>query len=287
MKNEGNKLKISIQGNLGSYSHIAANSIFGNTIEILERPDFTQVFDDLKEKRADYIVIPIENSTHGSVYQNYDNISKYNFPVVGEVYLKINFHLITHPDTKFEDIKTLYTHPVAMNQIREFLKENPQITPIEFEDTAGSVKMIKEKGLKDSAAAAGKLAAEIYEMKVIEENIHENGKNYTRFFVLSRNGERPEKLIKEVNNKTTIQFQLGEEPGSLYKSLRAFSDRDISLTKIESRPIINTDWEYRFYVDVTAGIQEDKLKNALFEFKSYVKDFKILGSYKKGESILT
>lgn len=280
-------MKISIQGNLGSYSHIAAKSVFGNSIELIERSEFTQVFDDLKEGRADYIVVPIENSTHGSVYQNYDNITNYNFPVIGEVYLKINFHLIAHPGVKLEDIKTLYTHPVAMNQIREFLRENPNIKPIEFEDTAGSVKMIKEKGLKDAAAAAGKLAAEIYEMKVIKEDIHENGKNYTRFFVLSKNNVKPEELKKLLDNKTTIQFQLGEEPGSLYKALRCFADRDIALTKIESRPVMNTDWEYRFYVDAMAGIQDEKLKNSLFEFKSYVKDFKILGSYQKGNYINT
>ncbi|MEP7103204.1 MAG: prephenate dehydratase [Candidatus Dojkabacteria bacterium] len=280
-------MKISIQGNLGSYSHIAAESIFGKEIELIERSEFTEVFEDLKTSTADYIVVPIENSTHGSVYQNYDNISKFDFPIIGEVYLRINFHLIAHPGTNIKEIKTLYSHPVGLNQIKEFLKENKQIKAIEFDDTAGSVKMIKEKNLKDSAAAASKLAAQLYAMEILEENIHENEKNFTRFFVLSKDGKLPKELKDNRNDKTSIQFLLGDEPGSLYKALRTFADRDIALTKIESRPILHTDWEYRFYVDVTAGIQEDKMKNALFELKSYVKEFKILGSYKKGEYIET
>ncbi|MEO6729563.1 MAG: prephenate dehydratase [Candidatus Dojkabacteria bacterium] len=280
-------LNISIQGNLGSYSHIAANSIFGKDIELLERTDFTDVFEDLKENRADYIVVPFENSTHGSVFQNYDNISKYGFTIIGEVYLRINFHMIVHPGTKLEDITTIYSHPVGLNQIRAFLHENTNIKDIEFDDTAGSVKMIKEKRLKDSAAAAGRLAAEIYGMEILKENIHENQKNFTRFFVLSKEGKMPEELKGKKSNKTSIQFLLGDEPGSLYKSLRTFADRDIALTKIESRPILHTDWEYRFYVDVMSGIQEDKMKNALFELKSYVKELKILGSYEKGKYIET
>lgn len=281
-------LQVSIQGNKGSYSHIAAAHLFGNDVEVIEQDNFTSVFEDLKNKEAEYIVVPIENSTHGSVYQNYDNLTKYGFPVIGELYLKVKFHLITNPGAKLEDIDTLYTHPVGMNQIRKFLSENPQIKPIEFDDTAGSVKMIKEKGGKNLAAAASKFAAEYYDMELLKDDIQENGKNYTRFFVLSQSKDVSDQLnLKNDDYKTTIQFILGEEAGSLYKSLRAFADRDISLSKIESRPILNTDWEYRFYLDVEAHENDEKMQNTLRELKDYVRELEILGSYKKGEYIET
>src|SRR6185369_16847472 len=156
--------------------------------------------------RADYIVVPFENSTHGSVYQNYDNISKYDFTIIGEVYLRINFHLIVNPGTKLEDIANIYSHPVGLNQIREFLRNHKNIKDIEYDDTAGSAKMIRDEGKKDSAAAASRLAAELYGMEILEENIHENQKNFTRFFVLSKNGKQPKELKDRENNKTSIQF---------------------------------------------------------------------------------
>ncbi|GAB4285248.1 MAG: prephenate dehydratase [Candidatus Dojkabacteria bacterium] len=279
---------VSIQGNLGSYSHIAAKEFVKEFLNdtkfgLLERNSFDEVFADLQNHEADFIVIPIENSTHGSVYQNYDNLSKYHFTILGELYLKINFHLITHKGAKLEDIKILYTHPVGMNQIRGFLRENPKITPSEYYDTAGSVKHVKERGKKEEAAAASRFAAELYEMQILQENIHENSKNYTRFFMIG-NGSS---FQVENKNKTTIQFTLGEEAGSLYKSLRCFADRNISLTKIESRPIINTEWDYRFYLDIMAGEQEEKLQNAFNELKSYVREFGIIGSYRRGEYIET
>jgi prephenate dehydratase len=273
--------RVSIQGIKGSYSHIAAAHIFGDNIEITEREDFTEVFEDLAEGNVNSIVIPIENSTHGSVYQNYDNLTKYGFPVVGELYLKIKFHLIANKGARLNDIDTLYTHPVALNQIKAFLEKNKKIKPIEYSDTAASVKLIKDKKLKSAAAAASRFAAKLYGMEVLEEDIQENGKNYTRFFVL---GEMPQNGSPE---KTTIQFILGEEPGSLYKSLRCFADRDISLSKIESRPILNTDWEYRFYVDVEASENDDKMQNAMRELEDYVKELNVLGTYLKGKYIET
>ncbi|MCA9381601.1 prephenate dehydratase [Candidatus Dojkabacteria bacterium] len=281
-------MKVSIQGYKGSYSHIAAAHLFGKNVDVIERDNFSSVFEDLKSGDAEYIVVPIENSTHGSVYQNYDNLTKYGFPVIGELYLKVKFHLITNPGTKLEEIDTLYTHPVGMNQIRKFLSENPQIKPIEFDDTAGSVKLIKEKGEKNLAAAASRFAADYYDMQLLKDDIQENGKNYTRFFLLGQSNEVSDQInLANENYKTTIQFVLGEEAGSLYKSLRAFADRDISLSKIESRPILNTDWEYRFYLDVEAHIDDEKMQNTLRELKDYVRELEILGSYKKGEYIET
>lgn len=282
-------MTVSIQGNKGSYSHIAAAHMFGSDIELLERNTFPEVFEDLISKRVDYIVVPIENSTHGSVYQNYDNLSAYECEIVGELYLKINFHLIVHPGTKLEDITELYSHPVAINQIKKFSGEHPNITVKEYHDTAGSVEMIKKDSKLTAAAAASRFAAELYGMEVLEENIHENPKNYTRFYVIERkhNAVNVPKSLSGIDNKTTIQFSLGAEAGSLYKTLRSFADRDIALTKIESRPVINTDWEYRFYVDILAGMKEEKLAHALKEVEQYVKELRVLGSYVQGEYVTT
>lgn len=282
-------MKISIQGNLGSYSHLAAAKIFGKKINILERENFDQVFEDLKSGEAKYILVPIENSTHGSVYQNYDNLTKNDFPIVAEIYLKINFHLIGNLGANLDNIDELYSHPVGLNQIKEFTKQNPQIKVKQQADTAGAVKYIKDKGLINAAAAASEFAAELYDMQILKRNIQENSKNYTRFFVLTDrfNMEIPTYNLDMAGWKTTVQFRLGTEAGSLYKSLRCFADRDIPLSKIESRPIINTDWEYMFYVDIIGSVDNDKTKNALKEMEDYVRELKVLGCYKLGKYIET
>lgn len=288
MKSQHN-FKISIQGKIASYSHIATDSVFGSEIELLQRDSFTEVFEDLIQEKADFIVIPIENSTYGSIYTNYDNITNYNVDLIGEVYVKVNFHLISHPGKKLSDIVDVYVHPVALGQIQSFVKDHPEITFHEHEDTAGSVKFIKEENLINSAGCASRFAADYYDMEILKENIHENPKNYTRFYVITRNNTDlsldTDLFSKETEYKTTLQFTLGEEAGSLYKSLRAFADRNIALTKIESRPIINTDWDYRFYLDCNAHKDDEKMQNALSELKDYVNELKILGSYKKGNYI--
>lgn len=278
-------MKISIQGNIGSFSHIAANALYGSKIELLERDSFNEVFEDLKENRADKIVIPIENSTHGSIYQNYDNLSQYGFSITKELYLKINFHLITFPHTSLTDITDIYSHPVALNQIRGFLEKNNSINIHEYPDTAGSVKMIKENSLKTSAAAASKLSAEIYDMHILKENIHDNKKNFTRFLALEKNN--PNRSFSEKKNlKASIELELMHTPGSLYKAIGCFADSKINLTKIESRPILHTEWEYRFYMDAVDK-SFDKINQAIEKARQFSKKLNVLGIYEEGEYIDT
>jgi prephenate dehydratase len=274
--------KVSYQGEKGSFSYIAVKHLFADA-KYFGFQTFDEACKALSVGEADYSVLPIENSTHGSVYQNYDNIYNYNFKIIGEIYVKINFHLIVHPGVKIEDLDVVYSHPVALNQIKKFRQANPHIDFIEYSDTAGSVAMIKNKGMKNAGAAASRMAADIYNMEILKENIHENSKNYTRFFVLSRKDYSFNSIKSEsLNFKTTIQFTLGEEAGSLYKSLRCFADRDISLSKIESRPIIDTDWEYRFYIDVESGLHEERTQLSLKELRNYVRELRVLGTYSKG-----
>jgi prephenate dehydratase len=289
-------MKISIQGNIGSFSHIAATSLFSSGIELLERDTFKEVFDDLRNNSCEYIVIPIENSTYGSIFQNYDLIGSNDFEIFKEIYLKIKFHLIGLPASKFEDIKELHSHPVGLGQISKFLEENRQIKAIEFPDTAGAVKMIRERNDVTIVAVASKFASNIYGTKILKEDIHENKNNYTRFFALrkrSTNQSNESKNLKEEHKdlytkpKTTIQFRLGEESGTLYNCLGAFAKRDLALVKIESRPIINTHWEFNFYVDIRGDINSSEMQDALTEMKLYSKDLRVLGCYEKGTYIDT
>lgn len=282
-------MKISIQGNKGSFSHIAATNLFGPEIELIERDTFKEVFEDLKNNRCESIVIPIENSTYGSIFQNYDLLGLNDFEIFKEIYLKIKFHLIGLPESKFEDITELHSHPVGLGQISKFLETNRQIKAVEFPDTAGAVKMIKDKNDKSKAAVASKFAAELYGAKIIRESIHENQNNYTRFFALrkkqkSLKADNPGSYFKP---KTTISFRLGEESGSLYKCIGAFAKRDLALVKIESRPIINTHWQFTFYMDIRADVNSSQMEAAIEEMSQYSKDLRILGCYEKGIYIET
>ncbi|MCA9386040.1 prephenate dehydratase [Candidatus Dojkabacteria bacterium] len=276
------KKVISIQGTKGSYSHIAAQHMFGEDITLRERETFKALFDDVREQNADYAVLPIENSTHGSIFENYDHLTNYDLHIIGELYLKINFHLIGLPGTKIEELTDVFTHRVSLSQIKDFLHEHPNLEPHAYHDNGAAVEMIAKKADKTHAAAASKLAAELFGMEVLEEKIQDNPKNYTRFFVLSREEE-----YKKDTNKSTVQFEVKHTPGTLVKALESFSNLGISLSKIESRPILNTTWEYRFYVDLEAGLSDEKMKSALTEMLKHTRNVRVLGTYTFGEYIDT
>jgi prephenate dehydratase len=275
-------MKVSIQGGKGSYSHIAADHIFSNQLELVEDENFEDAIKHCKEKEVEYAVIPFENSTHGSVIENFDLLTRYGLFIVKEIYLKINFHILVNAGVKFENIRNLYTHRVSISQIRIFLEQNPQIEVHVHSDNGRAAQFVRENNLKDSAAAASRLAAKIYDLELLKENIHDNPKNYTRFFVLSR-----ENNYEKDANKTSISFIVKHETGTLVKALKCFSDEGISLTKIESRPLIGTEWEYIFYVDLLAGVEEEHMKRALEKAKESTTQLSILGSYKQGDYIET
>jgi prephenate dehydratase len=279
---KGNPMtKVSIQGVLGSFSHIASEYLFGN-VDFWERRDFRSVFEDLISGSSDYAVIPIENSTIGSIIENYNLLSQYPVQIRQEVYLKINFQLITHPGVLKNDITELYTHPAALGQIQKYLKSNPNIKPIEFYDTAASVEYIQSRNLKNSAAVASSKASEIYNMNIMEKNIQDNSKNYTRFFVLEK---RSESTLNPSANKTSLQFELGNEVGTLARVLSEFSNRGISLSKIESRPMLESNWEYRFFIDIISGPSQKEFFDALSAIEDKTKNLVVLGTYSKGAII--
>lgn len=278
-------MKVSIQGNLGSFSHIAAMHFFGDQVKLVERNSFQEVFSDLENKNVEYIVVPIENSTHGSIQNNFDLLSKFKFSVVAEVFVKVNFHLIGLRGSRLEDIEEIYTHPVALSQIRKFLERNNKIISREFSDTAGGVNFVVKNENKHFGAVASRLASEIYNAEIIVENIHDNPKNFTRFFLISLDAQ--DIFSKENPKKTTIEFTISNKPGALVRALKPFADFNISLSKIESRPIMNSDWKYKFYADLESGLNDPQFKTAFEEFKKQVEYIYIHGSYKKGALILS
>jgi chorismate mutase/prephenate dehydratase len=267
-------MKVAFQGEIGAYSESAVYSFFGSSAEAKPCKNLSDVFESVKKGETPYGVVPIENSIEGSVNQTYDLFLEYDLKVCGEIVLKIAHCLIAHPGTRLNSIKTVYSHPQALAQCRKFL-EKLGCRLISTFDTAGSVKMIKEEGLKDAGAIASERAAEIYGMKVLAREIGDTPNNYTRFFVLSKQDSPP-----SGEDKTSIIFSVKSIPGALYRVLEEFAVRDINLTKIESRPTKRTPWEYNFYLDFEGHRNEEKCREALESIRDKTLFVKILGSYK-------
>ena len=268
-------VKVAFQGEKGAYSEMAVYTFFGKNAEVLPCRDFKGVFENVDKQDAEYGVVPIENSLEGSVNQTYDLFLKYNLKVKGEVIVRVSHCLLANRDTKLEQVKTVYSHPQALAQCRNFL-ERSQWELIPTYDTAGSAKMLKEKALKDAAAIASERAAEIYGLTILAREIEDTPNNYTRFFVLSK-----EDSPKTGNDKTSIIFGAAHTPGSLYNALSEFAKRGVSLTKIESRPTKQTPWEYNFYLDFEGHRTEPKCADALKALRDHSTFIKILGSYPK------
>jgi chorismate mutase/prephenate dehydratase len=266
-------MKVTYQGETGAYSEMAVNKFFGNKADPVPCKDFKDVFESVKTGVAPNGVVPIENSLEGSVSQNYDHFLFYDLKVCGEVAVKLAHVLITNPQTKFEDITTIYSHPQALGQCRNYLEKHKwEITPTY--DTAGSVKIVKEKQLFNVAAIASEKAADLYSMKIVAHDIADNPSNYTRFLVLSH-----EDALPTGDDKTSIIFSSKHAPGTLYNTLGEFASRNINLTRIESRPTKTVAWQYNFYLDFEGHKTEKRCAEALQAIEKYATFVKILGSY--------
>ncbi len=268
-------MKIAFQGEIGAYSESAVYSFFGPSIEVKPCENLSDVFESVKNEETSYGVVPIENSIEGSVNQTYDLFLEYDLKVCGEIVLRIAHCLIAHPGTRLNSIKTVYSHPQALAQCRKTL-EKLGCRLLSTFDTAGSVKMIKEEGLKYAGAVASERAAEIYDMSVLLREIGDTPNNFTRFFVLSKKDSSP-----SGKDKTSIIFSVKSIPGALYYVLKEFANRKINLTKIESRPTKGTPWEYNFYLDFEGHRNEEKCQEALEKIQYKTLFVKILGSYKR------
>jgi len=269
------KVKVAFQGERGAYSESAVYTFFGNDAEVKPCRDLTEVFESVDKQDVPVGVVPVENSLEGSVNQAYDLFLTHNLKVSGEVIIRISHCLIANSSTSLEAVRTVYSHPQALAQCRSFL-ERLGSDLIPTYDTAGSVKMLREKGLKDAAAVASEKAAEIYGMKILVKEIEDIPTNYTRFFVISKN-DSP----STGKDKTSIIFAAAHTPGSLYHALGEFAKRNINLTKIESRPTKQKAWEYNFYLDFEGHRTEENCTAALKALEKSGAFLKILGSYPK------
>lgn len=276
--------KIAIQGEIGSFHDVASHCYFkGEDIELICCDTFEQVFEEIKKDSNVIALVAIENTIAGSLLHNYDLLRESGAQIIGEHKLRISHSLMCLPDEGWDDITEVNSHPVALMQCRDFLKKHPEMKIVETDDTAGSAKNIKEKGLKGHAAICSKAAAAIYGMKVLEEGIETNKHNFTRFLVLADPWQAEELSVPSESNKASIVFSLPHSEGSLSQVLSIFSFYKINLTKIQSLPIIGREWEYMFYIDIMYD-DYTRYRQSIDAVRPLTKQMKILGEYKEGKS---
>jgi prephenate dehydratase len=267
-------MKVAIQGEPGSFSHEAARRMVpGCTLLPCARS--AEVFDHLEAGDVPVAVIPVENTLAGTVTEHADLLLARDVFIQREFHLRIIHNLIAARGVKKEALRQALSHPVALDQCRDFFHDNPKIQAVPFYDTAGSVKHIVESGLRDAAGIASRHAASVHKGRILAEGIEDDKRNFTRFFLLRRGKQK--RMLRGAN-KTSIAFGLKNIPGALHKALRVFAERDISLSKIESRPMRGRPWEYVFYADFLRG--DDKLaRGALMQLKAVADMVKVLGIY--------
>jgi prephenate dehydratase len=266
-------VRIAYQGEPGAYSEAAALR-YTDHADLLACESFELVFEAVDHGRATHGVLPVENSIGGSIHRNYDLLLEHDLPIVGEVVLDITHNLLVLPGTTMEQVKKIYSHPQALAQWERFLRSLPGVSVEATYDTAGSAKLVKEKGLKDAAAIASDRAAQVFGLEILKPEIQDFSDNITRFLVVSRTADSDLQA-----DKTTVVFSLPNEPGSLFKALSVFALREIDLTKIESRPIRGRPWEYLFYVDLPVGRHDLRCARALVHLAEFARSMRTLGSY--------
>jgi prephenate dehydratase len=271
--------KIAIQGIKGSFHHQVANEFFNEKTSLDECMSFESLVTSLKENKSKKAVMALENSIAGSIIPNYALIDTNNLHIIGEYYLDIHMNLMVIKGQKIEDIKEVHSHPIALLQCAIFFKQYPHIKLVESSDTAETAQRIKEENLLGIGAIASPIAAKMYDLDIIASGIHTIKSNKTRFVILkTQNKEIP----KEQINKASIKFELDDTPGNLATVLNVMNNCKLNLTKIQSMPIIETPFQYSFFVDVVFAKYKhyEKAKKILELMTTH---FKVLGEYKKGE----
>ena len=269
---------IAIQGAEGSNHHKVASDFYGDKVQLNECLSFDALVDSLLDKTSDKGIMAIENTIAGSIIPNYALIDANNLYISGEEYLNIHHHLMALAGQKIEDIKEVCSHPMALLQCKEFFKKYPHIKLVEDVDTAEVAKRISKNQLKGVAAIAPKLAADLFGLEVIEDEIQTMKNNATRFVIVQT--EKPNNGIDQIN-KASLKFQLDHKRGSLAAILNVLSDCKMSLTKIQSLPVIESPWKYSFFVDVTFDDYKEYEK-AIAVITIMALELKVLGTYKNG-----
>jgi prephenate dehydratase len=273
-------IAVAFQGALGAFSHRAAQQLFSEEVEVKPCQTFGEIFEAVSESSASHGVIPIENTLHGSIHENYDNLLRYDLAIFGETTVRIAHNLIAPPGVRLQSLKRVYSHPVALNQCRIFLGKHKRLEPVSYYDTAGSVEMIMKDRPPHAAAIASETAAKIYGASIVKRNVEDNSQNFTRFFLIGKRDSRPREPRSENGTwKTSLVFAVKNSPGTLFRAMACFALRDINLTKIESRPNREKPWEYMFYVDIMGRSSETSVQRALTQLEEISSFSRILGSY--------
>jgi len=276
---------IAFQGERGAFSEEATRKLLGSRVKVLPCPRFEDLFRNVKDGVAAGAVVPIENTLAGSVHENYDHLVNFELPIVAETSVRIVHNLMAAPGVPFSRIKRVFSHPVALNQCLDFFARNPQMERIPHYDTAGSVKMVMEEGLRDAGAIASQVAAEIYGAHILRRSIESDRQNFTRFFLLRTPAyarRHPVRTTPGAVWKTSLVFSTRNVPGALFRALSAFALRDLNLMKIESRPLRGKPWEYLFYLDFLGRADSLVSRNALANLAEISDFLRVLGSYPKG-----
>lgn len=263
-------------GEHGAFTEQAMEEVFGKNITSFNKQSFREVMAAVAEGEAKYGVLPIENSSTGGITDIYDLLVDYNVTIVAEHVVKVEQDLLGLPGAKISDIKMVYSHPQGLMQSAKFLEEHSEMNTKSFSSTSGAAKKVAEDQDKSQAAIASKRAAAVYGLEVLQEAINYESNNYTRFIIITN-----QKIFLSDANKLSLCFEIKHQAGALYNMLSNFYYNDLNLTKIESRPIENRNWEYRFFVDVEGNINSPGVGNALATVKEFASKLSVLGNVAK------
>ncbi len=273
------KLRIAYQGEKGAYSELAARRYFpSKSLELIPHKTFADVFHAIAGRRVDSGIVPVENTLNGGIREVFNLLDEQAVYVTGEIKLRISHMLLGVRGSRLAGIRKVYSHPQALLQCRKFIR-HAGLSQAEYYDTAGAAKLVAEQNDPSIGAIAGQSAADDYGLVVLKKNIESDGKNFTRFLVVSRDS-----VVPGDADKTTVVFSLRNQPGALHKILSVFAIRDIDLLSIDSIPIVGKPWEYKFFIDFRGRVFEETASRAIEHLRELCPHVKVIGSYKEGRT---
>ncbi len=268
--------KVGYQGINGTFSEIGVLKYFKDELyQSVNYHNFTDLVTAVANEEIDYALLPIENSTTGLIYRSYDLLPLYDVYAVGEIYIDIELHLLVKQNCEFKDIKNVYSHVEPLGQCKNFFVNNDFLKPVVYQDTAASAKYVSENNDNSSAAIASELAAEYYNLKIVKHDINDEQNNTTRFICI---GKKP---IYNQSDLISLYITVSHSSGSLNQILMVLANNDINMLKLQSRPIKDRLFEYCFYIDIEANINNSAIMDVLNEMRNNCLEFKILGSYQR------
>lgn len=271
---------IGYQGVPGAYSEEALITFFGENNKTIRYDNFEDVIKSVLSEEIKYGILPIENSSTGAITSVYDLHKIYDVYIVGEQMIKINHNLLGTKNSSISDVAEIYSHPQGFEQSSKFLKSHPDWKQIAYFNTAMSASLVNDNQNKSFAAIASKRAAKIFNLEILAENINNDSTNTTRFIIIGKHLEKDDEF-----NKISLLLRISNEVGSLYGVIKRLASQNINMLKIESRPIEGIPWEYDFFIDIDGNLKDEQLCHSLSNLEKSAHQIKILGNYKKGQSL--